>query len=496
MSAARASEPRSSRRRPRSERIGVIDIAASALVRVLPRQLEPVVSRARLDARSLVQGLRGERTPSFSTSERPLASPVPLRAIDPIVEVLPRRLGDRYLTLRRDLAMVAGELRGERAPALVPRSDETRRGGATRSGAAPVGTRYGAPSAAVRAERVLRVVRVRKETADASTFELADPSGAPIRFEAGQFLTLHVEIEGRRYRRAYSLSSSPGGTGTACITVKRIAGGRVSGYLVEHVRVGDVLTVHGPSGSFVVPPASAPRHLVLFAGGSGITPIASITRDVLRREPATRLTLVYGNRRESDVIFRDELAALAEDGRLRVVHVLSEPTDDTTCVRGILDRETVARLLEEHDLLTRANDEEPPRYLVCGPSAMMTAVRQALEARGVPADRILEERFLSPADPGAARVASGPQLVNVRLRGATHAVTVTPGKTVLEAALEQGVAMPFSCQMGGCGACKCKQAGGEIVMDEPNCLSDDEKAHGVVLACVARPLGPSTLEVG
>jgi ferredoxin len=94
------------------------------------------------------------------------------------------------------------------------------------------------------------------------------------------------------------------------------------------------------------------------------------------------------------------------------------------------------------------------------------------------------------------RAASSPQLVHVRLRGASHAVTVAPGKTLLEAALAQGVAMPFSCQMGGCGACKCKSAGGELVMDEPNCLTEDEKARGAVLACVARPLGPSTVEVG
>jgi ferredoxin-NADP reductase len=340
------------------------------------------------------------------------------------------------------------------------------------------------------------VVRVIDETADARTFELADVTGAPITFAAGQFLTLHVEVEGRRYRRAYSLSSSPDGGGTARITVKRVVDGRVSRHLVEHLRAGDLVTAHGPSGAFVAPPARGPRHLVLFAGGSGITPIASITRDVLRSEPSTRLTLVYGNRSEADVIFREELEALARQPRLRVVHVLSEPRTDAPCVRGVPDRGTVSRLVDDLALLERSEDEDPPLFFVCGPAPMMTEVRSALEARGVPRERILEERFLSPADPGSVRVAAGPQLVNVRLGGATHAVTVAPGKTVLEAALAQGVAMPFSCQMGGCGACKCKRVGGDLVMDEPNCLSEEEKAGAVVLACVARPLGPCAVEVG
>jgi ferredoxin-NADP reductase len=469
-------------RRPRAERVGAIDIAASALARVLPRRLEPAVSQARLDARSLLAGLRGDRAPSFSTPQRPPAAPTPLDAIDPVVELLPRGLGDRYLALRRDVAMVRAELRGHRAPSLIPRDETpTKR------------SRYAVGAPAAQHDRSLRVVRVIEETASARTLELVDVSGSPFTFQAGQFLTLHVVVEGRSYRRAYSLSSSPD-DGHVRVTIKRIEGGRVSTHLVDTVRAGDVLTAHGPSGSFVVPPGRSPRHLVLFAGGSGITPIASIARDVLGREPGARLTLVYGNRSERDTIFRAELEALARDGRLRVVHVLSEPEGAAPCVAGIPDERTVDRLVDELSLLDRLPGEDAPLYFVCGPSPMMAAVRAALEGRRVPPESIFEERFLSPADPTTRRAAAGPQLVSIRMGGATRAVTVAPGKTVLEAALAEGIALPFSCQMGGCGACKCRSTGGELVMDEPNCLSDREKAAGMVLTCVARPMGPSAIE--
>lgn len=216
---------------------------------------------------------------------------------------------------------------------------------------------------------------------------------------------------------------------------------------------------------------------------------------MLAHEPRTRLTLVHGNRSEDDVIFARELEALAaSNDRLTLISVLEAPRTDAPCVRGVPDHETFGRLLDERGILVAREGEAPVIAMSCGPSAMMRAVRETLRARGVTTDRILEEKFLSPADPGRRPRAAGPQLVTIRADGRAREVQVAPEQTVLEAALAQGVALPFSCQMGGCAACRCKGAG-ELVMDEPNCLSDAEKQEGYVLTCVSRALGPSSLEL-
>jgi len=462
-----------------------LDVPGPALFHGLPRALEPLISQAHLDVRTVLDGLRGRRAAPFTTHEERSERPRALREIDPVAEVLPRGLAERYSALRRDVAMVGGELRGIRAPMLVERPRTL-----------PGASRYKTPALLTGPNtRSLRVTSVVRETEDPRTFRPEDLPGAPLEFEPGQFLTLHVDIDGKSHRRAYSISSSPA-SGRVRITVKRIAGGRVSAHLVASLREGDLLWAHGPSGSFVAPASTTPRHALLFAGGSGITPVASILRDLLAREPSARITLVYGNRSEGDTIFRAELDALAalHPERLRVIHILSAPATDTPCVRGIPDRALLERLFDDTGVLSARSGEEPVRCFSCGPAPMMSAVREALRARGVPAERIVEERFLSPADPASAPRAAGPQLVTIRSRGTARDVTVQPGSTVLEAALAQGVALPFSCQMGGCGACMCEGAG-SLVMDEPNCLGDAERSRGLVLTCVARALGPSTIAV-
>jgi ferredoxin-NADP reductase len=342
--------------------------------------------------------------------------------------------------------------------------------------------------------RTFEIVRTVLETPDARTLELRAVAGGPRAVRAGQFLTLHVALDGVEHRRAYSISAS--GSDRVCITVKRIEGGRVSSHLVERVHEGARLEAHGPSGSFVLPEAAGPRHVVLVAGGSGITPIASILRDALGRETHTRLTLVYGNRTEADVIFARELALLesASAGRISIIHVLSDPTTGAPCVRGIPDAQTLSRLVDERDLLARRIDEEPVLVMTCGPSPMMAAVRQVFEARGVPEARILEERFLSPSERTRVARAASPQLVTIRTGARAREVQVPPEQTVLEAALAQGVALPFSCQMGGCGACRVKGSG-ELAMDEPNCLSAGEVRDSYVLTCVTRALGPGVIEL-
>ncbi len=517
-----------SRRRARS-----IDVAASALTHLLPRPFARALDQARLDATSIIDGLSGRRTPSFSTRESPITPPAALAAIDPLYELLPEPLARRYATLARDIRTVTRELRGDRSPPVVPRPDA-------------ILTRAASPKPTP-ARRALVVRSLVHETDDALAIELVDPTGRAIEFVPGQFLTLHVTIDDRELRRAYSISSAPLDGAHATIVVKKIPGGLVSNYLHDTLRVGDRIEVTGPSGSFLVPATRAPRHLVLFAGGSGITPIFSIVRTTLASEPGARLTLVFGNRRESDVIFRSRLDALGREHgeRLRVVHVLEEPsaiahTISTGVVRGAdatqlcrpgepgtpvvigrPDAAMVARLVADLALDTRMPGEDAPLFFVCGPAPMMASVRGALGEAGVPDARIREERFLSPVDPSARRVENlptTPQPITIRRRAATGAVRGAdatqayrpgepgtpvelrtfeqrPDETILEAATRAGVELPSSCTMGGCGACRCRAVSGEVVVDEPSCLTDAERAEGLVLTCVGRARGPVTLEL-
>jgi ferredoxin-NADP reductase len=240
--------------------------------------------------------------------------------------------------------------------------------------------------------------------------------------------------------------------------------------------------VLGPSGEFTITPdPAARRHLVLVAGGSGITPILAIARALLDDEPDSRATLIYGNRRASDVIFAAELAALAGD-RLDVRHLLEEPAGRR------LDR---AGFGAELDAIADRLDDAT-HYFVCGPAAAMAAVRDELAARGVAPARIHEERF---ATPERTRKASTAQRLTLRRGAAVVDAVVPPDGTILEAGLAAGVAMPFSCAMGGCGACAVELVSGEVDLDEPNCLTPAERAGGRILACVARPCAPCVVEV-
>lgn len=335
--------------------------------------------------------------------------------------------------------------------------------------------------------RTLEIAAVTRETADAVTLTLRDPSGASIGFVPGQFFTVQVALDdGAPLRRAYSASSSHLDPSQVTITVKRVAGGRVSSHLVEHAAVGMRLSVLGPSGDFTLAPdAGAERHVVAIAGGSGITPIMAITRAVLDVEPRSRVTLLYGNRDASSIIFAGELDALAATGRLDVRHVLEDAAGRPGATAGRLDAATVAALLD--------GCAAGATYYVCGPEAMMAEARSALAARGVPAEHIREERFTSPARRQAS-VAPSAQPVTIRKAGVALDVIVPAGATILDAGLAAGVRLELSCAMGGCGACAVKLTAGEVAMDEPNCLGADERARGTILACVARPLTPCTVE--
>lgn len=338
--------------------------------------------------------------------------------------------------------------------------------------------------------RPMRIAQAERETPDSVTLVLVDPLGAPVGFEPGQFFTLLVDVGGQVLRRAYSATSAPGEHGGGVrLTVKRIPGGRASARLVESAAAGQIVQVLGPSGEFVPAAASAPRHLALVAGGSGITPMMSIARTLLAREPATRLSLLYGNRGLADVIYREELARLAaEHGeRLRVRHVLSDPPEGWSGGRGLLTPD-----ISRTELTPLLPADE---VFLCGPQPMMEAVRAALAGLGFPRERLREERFTQPHLRAESAPVTVPQALRVRGAGAEWAAIQAPGRTLLEAGLAAGAPLPFSCTVGGCGSCRVRLVEGEVAMEEPNCLSDDERAAGDVLTCVGRARTPVVLQL-
>jgi ferredoxin-NADP reductase len=335
--------------------------------------------------------------------------------------------------------------------------------------------RWGKPGPR-QARHTLRVAEVIEETPSTRTFVLASPDGgAPaFSYQAGQHLTLLVDAGGTTHRRCYSFSTSPLAGGLPAITVKRMTDGVVSRHLHEHVRAGDTLVSLDPSGDFTLAtdPARS-RHVVLVAGGVGITPLASLAESLLRAEPGSRVTLLCGNRSEDEIVFRRRLDALARQfaPRLTVAHALDAAADGWTGLRGPLDGARVLQALGE---------AVADAYFVCGPEPMMRSVCAALEGAGVPRDRVHTERF---AYASISSVRAPDHAAEVTFAASGRKVTARAGQTLLQAGLEAGVALPSSCTMGGCGACKVKKASGSVVMSEPNCLSEAERDAGYVLAC-------------
>lgn len=331
----------------------------------------------------------------------------------------------------------------------------------------------------------MTVTSIVRETEDAVSITLADPTGDAVHHLPGQFFTLAMRVGDKMVRRNYSVSSAPASLPSVTFTVKRVINGELSPHLVDNLQVGDAIDVEGPSGHFTVRPnANTSRNILLIGGGSGITPLMSIARSILSVEKGSQVALVYGNRRESDVIFQRALAALESEhaGRLRTSHVLEEASTEWNGTRGRFSAATLDLLAES---ATSADD-----IFVCGPEPMRALVREWLRSKGVAANRIHEERYTLGGTPRSTEGAT----LSVSVGGASYAIETRAGETILAAATRAKVPLPFSCAMGGCGACRMKLAQGDVEMDEPNCLSPGEKRDGYVLTCVGCARGHVVLE--
>jgi 3-ketosteroid 9alpha-monooxygenase subunit B len=334
---------------------------------------------------------------------------------------------------------------------------------------------------------VLRVAGLIDETPEAKSivFEIPPALAQAFAYRSGQFLTLRVPVPalaGQVLERCYSLASAPGLESVHKVTVKRVDGGPVSTYLNRQLKVGDRLEVKGPEGRFVLD--ASPGPLLLFAGGSGITPIVSILKTALATT-ARKVTLLYANRTASSIIFRAELDRLqqAHAARLRVIHRLDD-------AEGVVDGAAVQRVVA---------GQRDASVFVCGPAPFMGLVERTAVVAGASPDRLRIERFTlsgPSANPSAvaapaaqAPIAEGiPESIDVELRGSRVKVPYKKGQTLLQAARDGGVDAPYSCEEGFCGTCASDLLEGRVVMAADDALTDAEKKKGMILACQSRPL--------
>jgi ring-1,2-phenylacetyl-CoA epoxidase subunit PaaE len=345
----------------------------------------------------------------------------------------------------------------------------------------------------------LRVRAVEPDTPEAVVVSFDVPAALrqTFGFTQGQYLTLRAEIEGRDLRRSYSICAGVDDD-VLRVGVRRVKAGVFSNWINTALRPGDTVDVMAPQGSFFVPiETGARRHHVGFAGGSGITPVLSIMKTVLAREPASRFTLVYGNRSLASTMFKEEIEDLKNRfmGRLALLHVFSDEPTDAPLGHGVMDRTKIAEILAA---LVPASSID--HAYVCGPFRMNDEAEAALLAAGVPASAIHVERF------GIAPVADGAPAVDAILHAAQpgdadHAtvVIVRDGlsrtiefrrdqPSILDAASAAGLEVPFSCTSGVCGTCRAKLVEGEVRMERNFALDRDALAAGFVLTCQAHPL--------
>jgi 3-ketosteroid 9alpha-monooxygenase subunit B len=338
----------------------------------------------------------------------------------------------------------------------------------------------------------LQIAGIVQETRDTRSFVLDVPKSLreTFRYRAGQFLTFEVPWNGMQLRRCYSLSSAPETDPWPKVTVKRVEDGRISNWFNDELRVGDTILVQPPEGRFVLRSNEGDHGIVLFGGGSGITPVLSIMKSALRTTDRD-VKLIYANRDEHSIIFKDEIDLWLRElpNRLEVFHHL-----DT-----------------EHGFMTVAQIQshfhgwEDAEFFVCGPTGYMDAIEEAFKASNIDIGQTKFERFISLADPDRKDEAATalpeqsadeiPASFTMLLEGASHEVPYEKGLTLLGSAVKAGHKPPSSCEDGYCGCCMALLKSGRVDMANHDALEPSDIERGWVLACQARPASQEPIEI-
>ena len=342
----------------------------------------------------------------------------------------------------------------------------------------------------------LTVSQTQLEANDVLWVELAVPSELAdlFHFHQGQYLTFAATVDGQALRRSYSICAGIGEP--LAVAVKKIPGGMFSNYVHRHFRPGETVFVAPPDGVFFTPldPASHRRYLCI-AAGSGITPIISIVKSVLATEPQSEVTLVYGNRKSADIIFREPLLWLKNRymRRFQWLNVFSRETQSAAVFNGRIDNKKGAEL--SRSLIDIQSFDE---FFLCGPQGMVAEVSRGLRSVGVAENHIHYELFFASAEDARLAVRKH-QARSKTFAGLTTSVVVkaggrevgfeldAAGENILDGALHAGLELPFSCKGGVCATCKAKLEKGQVDMDLNHALSDEQLAQGFILTCQSHP---------
>jgi len=339
----------------------------------------------------------------------------------------------------------------------------------------------------------LECVRVRDETHDVRSFVLRPVQARSFRYRPGQFITLSLDIDGERVNRCYTLCSTPTRPDTLTITVKRVPGGQVSNWLHETVRPGTRLSVAGPSGNFCFPPGPVTvpaRGQLYLSGGSGITPLMSMSRAWADLGLDADVQFIHAARTPQDIVFDDELKLLARALPRWRATMVCEGRGATPGYSGLIGRLSLPLLR------TQVPDFMEREVWCCGPAPFMAAVRAMLAEAGFDMARYHEESFSfqAPPDDAAATAGSAPgaaagsaQRFAITLKTRNERFECGADETILKAAQRAGVRWPFSCASGVCGTCRTRKIAGEIEMNQGGGLRPREVAQGWMLPCCSKP---------
>jgi ring-1,2-phenylacetyl-CoA epoxidase subunit PaaE len=333
----------------------------------------------------------------------------------------------------------------------------------------------------------LKVVEIVTETNDTVTICFKQPALKKVKYVSGQYLTLIFRINGRRYIRPYSFSSAPEVDQYLEITVKRVPGGIVSNHICDKIAIGDVIEVMPPLGDFIFDEAaySFTPHLVLWGAGSGITPLISIAKSALKKNPDTKITLVYGNRNFESIIFSDQINKLTVEykGRFKVWHFHTKLTvneDNPYLVEGRIDPKKVLSVMHHAGELINT------LHFICGPTGLKDSAKSALGSLGIADEHIFSEDFELIKDPKDFEDVVT-RVIEIDFKGETQTVEVVKGKSILEAGLDALVELPYSCQTGNCSVCKGKVISGKVKTISAK-QSSEELAEDEYLLCCSYPL--------
>jgi ring-1,2-phenylacetyl-CoA epoxidase subunit PaaE len=344
--------------------------------------------------------------------------------------------------------------------------------------------------------RPLTILDIRNETADclSVSFHIPEEWKEEFQFIAGQNITLRTDIRGKEVRRSYSICSSPH-ENELRVAIKKVEEGLFSSHAHQHFKPMQILDVLAPTGNFILPiDPKNKKHYIAFAAGSGITPVISLLKTILKEEFLSSFTLVYGNRNRSSVIFREELLALKNDypERFQLIPIFSQEKMDAPIFEGRIDTAKCEMIFKQ--IIPMAMHQE---YLLCGPAPMIFSVRDWLLNQKVNDKKIHFELFSDPGESGSSvkkirteknESSDKKSLVTIRLDGvSTDYKLPVEGPTILEAAILAGADLPYACRAGVCATCRAKLVEGKVNMDQNYALADEELEQGFILACQSHP---------